>query len=148
MAFIDIAFNRPVWLPRAGRVKKLVLWLFILAVLLVLVTAGVGACTYWYFERYTAVHGSVDVEDQAGNPVADVEVWAISPSIGSRAGVTDSQGKASFYLSRMMPEAKWISLKKPGYDPVSVEVPSRWPLYITLAPAGTASRGVQLTPRP
>jgi hypothetical protein len=90
----------------------------------------------------------VIVIDRAGIPVKGAEVRPVSPSITGSPVMTGATGKASVPMNAGGQEAKWIAVKKAGFDPVQVDVPSHWPLRITLVPAGTAKLGVQLTTRP
>jgi hypothetical protein len=90
----------------------------------------------------------VVVTDTAGKPVQGAAVTLVSPSMNSAATLTDANGEAPVPLSNSVQEIKWVSIKKAGYDPVQVDVPAQWPLRVTLAPAGTAKLGVQLTTQP
>ena len=93
----------------------------------------------------------VIVSDGRGKPVVGALVRTATGSTGpGYSGVrTDAQGRAAVETSDMpLQPTKWIFVDKEGYDSVCVDVPSTWPLRITLAPKGTSKSGVQSTTRP
>ena len=91
----------------------------------------------------------VVVVDMAGNPVQGADVAPVSMDINGLPQKTDAAGVASVDLNYYSIEpAKWIDIRKAGFDPIFVDIPAKWPLRVTLAPVGTSKLGVQLTTRP
>ena len=89
----------------------------------------------------------VIVVDGSGKPVQDANVEPVSLSMNGSPTKTDAAGIAEISSSVGPQETKWVSVEKVGFDPVQVAVPAKWPLRVTLAPAGT-TKLVPLLTRP
>ena len=91
---------------------------------------------------------SVIVVDSVGKPVQGAVVYSVNLSMNGPKTKTDANGKAVVPLIVGGERMKWVSIDKAGFDPVHVNMPSKWPLRVTLAPTGTANFGIQLTTQP
>jgi len=70
------------------------------------------------------------VVDGKGSPVKDAEVYAVSLSMSTGPVKTNAKGEATVPSNAQ--GAKWVSVTKKGYQDVQVDVPTKWPLKITL----------------
>jgi hypothetical protein len=72
----------------------------------------------------------VVVKDVLGNPIPEVLIYSVSLSIDVGPAKTDARGEAR--VPSNIQGTHWVDVSKPGYSSVRVEVPSSWPLTITL----------------
>jgi hypothetical protein len=91
------------------------------------------------------------VSDGTGKPVAGALVKTATASTGPgySGRRTDTDGKAIVETSNIpLQPTLWVFVDKDGFDRVCVDIPSTWPLRITLAPKGTSKGGIQMTTQP
>ena len=75
---------------------------------------------------------TVIVLNPSGMPIAGAEVAAVSASMNGAWITTDAKGHAKVHDN---PQGiQWIRVRKTGYYSVTVDVPSTWPLSVTLNP--------------
>jgi hypothetical protein len=72
----------------------------------------------------------VHVVDANGAPIQGAAVEAVSPSINSTPNLTDASGDAP--LPSNIQGSTWVQISKIGYDSIQVDMPSKWPLQVTL----------------
>ena len=72
----------------------------------------------------------VVVTDVLGNPIPEALIYSVSLSIEVGPAKTDARGEAR--VPSNIQGTHWVDVSKNGYRSVRVEVPSSWPLTITL----------------
>lgn len=72
----------------------------------------------------------VVVKDALGNPIPEALIYSVSLSIDVGPAKTDARGEAR--VPSNIQGTHWVAVSKNGYSSVRVEVPSSWPLTITL----------------
>ncbi|MCX5658892.1 MAG: hypothetical protein NTW19_04125 [Planctomycetota bacterium] len=93
----------------------------------------------------------VHVVDVDGRPIAGAAVSSAGPSFDSRRNTTDSKGNAPLPSLGRPPITSSIGACKPigvlvrmaGYEPGWADIPSNWPLTVTLKPAATTQPAVK-----
>lgn len=77
-------------------------------------------------------HTVVLVTDHSGKPLVGAQVVAVSPSMNTGPNFTDSDGRAT--VPSNVQGIQWLDISKDGFRPERLDVPSRWPLHVTLQP--------------
>lgn len=72
----------------------------------------------------------VVVMDVLGNPIPEALIYSVSLSVDVGPAKTDARGEAR--VPSNIQGTHWVDVSKNGYRSVRVEVPSSWPLTITL----------------
>ena len=72
----------------------------------------------------------VIVVDSKGVPVQDAEIYAVSLSMSTGPAKTNAKGEATVPSNRQ--GARWIAVKKMGYQEMQVSIPAKWPLTVTV----------------
>ena len=72
----------------------------------------------------------VIVVDGNGSPIQDAEIYAASLSMNTGPAKTNAKGRAT--VPSNIQGAKWVSVKKNGYQDVQLPIPAKWPLKIIL----------------
>ena len=72
----------------------------------------------------------VVVTDATGAPVQGANVEAVSPSMNVGPAVTNAKGVAALPINPQ--GTKWVQVSKPGYTTAHEELPSKWPMNVTL----------------
>jgi hypothetical protein len=74
----------------------------------------------------------VIVRDEGGSPIERAEVVPSCPSFDFPAVMTDSAGRAALDF-RYTPDARWLCVRKSGYETLTVNpYPRSWPAIVTL----------------
>lgn len=72
----------------------------------------------------------VVVTDVQGNPLPEALIYSVSLSMDVGPAKTNARGEAR--VPSNIQGTHWVDVSKNGYRSVRVEVPSSWPLMITL----------------
>jgi hypothetical protein len=73
---------------------------------------------------------TVVVMDAQGNPIPEALIYSVSLSMDIGPAKTNARGEAR--VPSNIQGTHWVDVSKNGYRSIRVEIPTSWPLMITL----------------